>query len=118
MISQTLNILIPVISIPISINGLTLEKYGELAIYQSIFLTGIAVIEYGFNLSGSRIISSSNSETIKEDNKHIFSKICYFYDVYVGGCCIFKNHDRVRCQCCCFGVFLVFDAKCQLLYAV
>lgn len=72
MISQTLNILIPVISIPIIINGLTLEKYGELAIYQSIFLTGIAVIEYGFNLSGSRIISSSNSETIKKKIINIF----------------------------------------------
>lgn len=63
MFSQFIIVVIPIISIPIILQKMSLEQYGSVVIYQSIYLTMTAVVEYGFNLTGPKYLNEANDKS-------------------------------------------------------
>lgn len=70
---QITNYLVPIITIPLLLERVGLEKYGVIAFSQGLAMIFVAVTDYGFNLTGTREVSQ-NLEN-KEQLRHVFSKI-------------------------------------------
>ena len=65
MLMQGINYLIPFIAIPIIINRLSLETYGIIALAQGIMVLFTGLADFGFNLTGTRLMSQE--ETNRSD---------------------------------------------------
>lgn len=62
-ILQALNFALPLVTIPYLVRVLGIDNFGTLALYTAIAGYWIVVVEYGFNLSATRELSQSRSDT-------------------------------------------------------
>ncbi len=69
MLMQGINYLIPFLVIPLIINRLSLETYGIVALAQGIMVLFTSLADFGFNLTGTRLISQrarNNADLISQ----------------------------------------------------
>jgi PST family polysaccharide transporter len=62
---QGTNYLVPIILIPIVIRRLSLETYGAIVLAQSIMVLFISFSDFGFNMTGTRLVSQSRDDSIQ-----------------------------------------------------
>lgn len=83
VIGQGLVVILPLVSIPLIIKSMSIIEYGRLAIYQAVYLTLIAIVEYGFNLSGPKYLSE-HTDKKKIVYQIIIAKIILFKVLTIG----------------------------------
>lgn len=64
-ILQFTNYLIPLITVPYLLRVVGVESFGKIAIVQAVMNILIIVIEYGFNLTATRLISQSREDAVQ-----------------------------------------------------